>query len=210
MNLYPLILAVIILLALINLSTLSWVVWLQRRLREKDKAAAAIGRQLKVSRLALGPKWDDMLEQVEESAKQAAIESVGDISTIFRQDLATSSLKINQQLEERASGLVEQELARYQETLGELGNSTTKAIGKIQDVLDRQRQALETNLESEIKAKQESLMAEFDKRIAEVVSNYLIESLGTGIDLGAQSKYLFNTLDAHKAELKQEIMGAAK
>lgn len=206
-NMYALILLVIVLLAILNLATLSWVVWLQRLLRQREKAAAAIGHQVKVSRLALGPKWDEMLAQVQESAKQAALESVSDVASIFNQDLATTSLKINQQLEESAKGLIKTELAKYLETFATLRESTNTALGQIQATIDHQREALESNLETETKAQKDKIMDQFETRIGEVVSNYLVESLGSGIDLGSQSQYLFKVLDEHKTELKQEILG---
>jgi hypothetical protein len=206
-NLYYTILAVIVVLTLVNLGTLAWVVWLQRLLREKDKAAAAIGRQVKASKLALGPKWDDMLLQVEESAKQAAVESVEEVTAVFNRDLSTTSLKINQQLEEQAGKLIQTELDKYQETFDSLRQSTSTMVGQFQEAIEKQRQELQTRLDVEMKTEKAKLMERFDKHLSAVVSSYLVEALGTEVDLGAQSKYLFRMLEDNKAALKQEILG---
>jgi hypothetical protein len=206
-NLYYTILAVIVVLTLVNLGTLAWVVWLQRLLREKDKAAAAIGRQVKASKLALGPKWDDMLLQVEESAKQAAVESVEEVTAVFNRDLSTTSLKINQQLEEQAGKLIQAELDKYQETFDSLRQSTSTMVGQFQEAIEKQRQELQTRLDVEMKTEKAKLMERFDKHLSAVVSSYLVEALGTEVDLGAQSKYLFRMLEDNKAALKQEILG---
>jgi hypothetical protein len=40
----------------------------------------------------------------------------------------------------------------------------------------------------------------------DVVSSYIIESLGNRVDLGAQSAYIFDMLHEHKDEIKRDIL----
>jgi F0F1-type ATP synthase membrane subunit b/b' len=209
MKLYYIILVIIVTLALINLATLAWVVWLQKLLREKEKMTASIGRQLKVSKLAMGPKWDEMLAQVEQSARQAALDSVEEVSAVFNRDLATTSLKVNQQLEEQASTLIQSELTEYQETFADLRQTTTKIVSQFQDTIEQERQQLLARLADDAQDQKAEIVAKFEARMAEVIAAYLTEVLGNEVDLGAQSQYLFRMLEQHKAELKQEILGEA-
>ena len=43
------------------------------------------------------------------------------------------------------------------------------------------------------------------KKLAGAVTAFLIDTLGHNVDLGAQTKYLTETLEQHKAELVKEL-----
>lgn len=208
MNSYQLVLIVIGALALLNLATLAWVAWLQQRLKSRDQTLTAAvsevhGLEQKADKVAAA---EMELEKKGAASVASALEEVG---TVFSRDLATTTLKITQQMEAGASQLIEQELGQYRETLANLRESATAAFGQINDAIDKQKATLTADLEAEIQKQKETMIIKFEAKISDVVSAYLVESLGNDVDLGAQSQYLFKMLEEHKDELKKEIMGGA-
>ncbi len=49
-------------------------------------------------------------------------------------------------------------------------------------------------------------MDQFNTRLNDVVSSYLTECLGSQVDLGAQSTYIFAALEQHKADIKRDVL----
>ena len=101
-------------------------------------------------------------------------------------------------------------VGQYQLTLVKLREAAVKPLGEINDLAAQQLVKLNRQLETETRRHEENqsrLMAKFDVKLADVVSNYLTETLGNDVDLGAQGPYLFRMLEEHKSELKAELTG---
>ena len=77
----------------------------------------------------------------------------------------------------------------------------------MQTAVDSKRKDLEADLDAELVKRREALSARIDKKLGAAVAAYIVESLGKGTDLGAQRKFMLESLERHKADLKKEIEG---
>jgi hypothetical protein len=50
------------------------------------------------------------------------------------------------------------------------------------------------------------LADKFDAKIGDVVSSYISESLGSGVDLGAQMQFILTSLESHKDEIRKDLL----
>ncbi len=71
------------------------------------------------------------------------------------------------------------------------------------------RAEIEAKLEQEMQARREQFAAQLDTKLSDAVIAFLTQTLGTNVDLGAQTQYLREQLEAHKAELVQEMKDEA-
>ena len=76
-------------------------------------------------------------------------------------------------------------------------------------MVEEQRAGFNARVQEELKKHEARLIAQFDNKVSDVVSQYLTETLGNDVDLGAQGPYLFRMLSEHKDEIKQEIVNGA-
>ncbi|HSX48331.1 MAG TPA: hypothetical protein VLF41_02410 [Candidatus Nanoarchaeia archaeon] len=208
MSSYQLILIVIAALTLINLATLGWVALLQKKLRQDNQAVSSTQKDLnQLKQEAHNVMLAETLIELESSANQSIQGIFDKAAAEFTTSLQKASAQITEQMQTGASQLVQQELEQYKETLGNLREAASGALGQINDALEKQKATLTADLEVEVKKQQQVLIEKFENKISDVVSAYLVESLGNDVDLGAQSQYLFKMLEEHKGELKQEILG---
>ena len=99
-----------------------------------------------------------------------------------------------------------QEFEKYQVSFAALREETIKDFTKLQKELDDDRVRLTEELESLVAKDREARMDAFNTRLGDVVSSYIVETLDKGIDLGAQSSYIMRTLEAHKEDMKKDVL----
>lgn len=202
MNAYVVLLVIIVALALINFLTLFWVGSLQRKVRTPQPAVAS---KPSVASPAVNHKVDDAMAEAAAAAKTQLDQAIQQAAKTLSTDLSATSQKVNHELQELAEKYIRTELEEYHKTVLQFKDTATTSLADIQQTMDEQRQSLTAGLTTELKAERERLLAQFDNRLADVVSAYLIEALGNNADLGAQSQSLFAALEQHKEELKKDI-----
>ena len=80
-----------------------------------------------------------------------------------------------------------------------------------QQLLNQQQRALQLQAASDAEieriatVKQQQRLQQIDTNLDNIMTNFLLENLGSDIDLGAQLPHLLKTLDDNKEELKKEL-----
>jgi hypothetical protein len=64
-------------------------------------------------------------------------------------------------------------------------------------------------MEAELASEKKLLADKFDAKMGDVVASYISESLGSGVDLGAQMQFILQSLEAHKADIRKDLVGDA-
>lgn len=73
--------------------------------------------------------------------------------------------------------------------------------------LEKREASLNMELDAEVAKERALLIQQIDTKLGDAMASFLLNSLGTNVDLGAQGPYLMKLLEAHKDELKQEVAG---
>jgi DNA anti-recombination protein RmuC len=193
---YYLVLAIILILAAINVASLLWVVKLQKLLKEANSKPPAPAD-------VVTPDVVDRLRHDAEADLQSVLTKV---AAAFGQQLNATTARLNQHVEEMAEKVVQDELTKYQKTFDELRQAAIERLSQIQTTVEERRGQMEADLQAEVAAEKQRLLASFDAKIGDVLSAYIVEVLGDQVDLGAQSHYLLSMLDKHKEELKKAIL----
>jgi exonuclease VII large subunit len=124
-------------------------------------------------------------------------------------DLKSTSDRLSQQVENLTTRVIEEELGDYKKTLDEVRKVATETMEQIHQAVENQRLELHQSMESELAEERKRLVAQFDTRLGDIVSSYVAESLGGGVDLGSQLQYITQTLESNKDELKKDLLGGA-
>lgn len=143
-----------------------------------------------------------LLEQTEQKYQAALSQASGQ----FDQDLATTSQTINGQILRFSTELLATELDEYRQGLVKAREDAIANMGKVNDEIEKQRQALLDAAAGEVGQEKQRLVQLIDTKLNDAVGAFLIETLKHNVDIGAQSAYLSQMLEEHKEELKQEVM----
>jgi len=194
-------LAGLILMACISFASLAWASFLDGKYRNrpspKHYAVHVEGVNVFSEEDIAAAK-----EEAQAGFRKALTDSVGAIEPA----LSSSISNISEKAEEMAKITLSQEFEKYQSSFAALREETIKEFGELQKQIDARRDQLVIDMEAQFKKQQAERMDAFNTRIADVVSSYLVEALDKGVDLGAQSKYIIHTLEAHKEDIKKDVL----
>lgn len=185
----------------INAASLAWAMRLNRELRSRPSPKVY---EVKVD---AGKVMADIdMTTVEELAKQQLGKVANEAGIRFKESLNNAVDNLSVKISDMANNTLSGEFEKYQVSLQALRDQSIEEFSKLQKELDNRRTQLTEHLDKVIQTEGEKRLGALDTRMNDVVSSYLIESLGNQVDLGAQSAYIFETLEKHKDEIKKDIL----
>jgi predicted HicB family RNase H-like nuclease len=193
--------SLVVLLVLINLAALTWASFQDRKARAKP--------QPKIYEIHLeGTKvFSDVdLAEIQKAAKEQLHSAAEDAAQRLQKSLNNSVDQVAAYINDRLSTDLIAEFEKYQVSLGALRDQTIEQFSKIQSELDHRRLELIEHVDRQVAAEQEKRLAHFNERINDVVTSYITESLGSNVDLGAQTDYILQALEANKEQIKKDIL----
>lgn len=144
--------------------------------------------------------------ELEARLKAAYEAQIASSVQIFGEDLKATSGRLGEQVSRLTTTVIEEELTAYQQTLEEVRKSAAEAMDKIRAAVEQQRIELRQGMEADLAAERARQVERFNAKLGDVVSSYISESLGGGIDLGAQMQYILASLESHKDEITKDLL----
>jgi hypothetical protein len=149
-----------------------------------------------------GPTADEL----EAKLKIAYETKIGEATQTFGTDLQATSQRLSEQVSRLTTTVIEEELEAYQKTLEEVRKVATQAMDQIHQAVEHQRVELRQSMETELANEKKALVDKFDAKMGDVVASYISESLGSGVDLGAQMQFILTSLESHKDEIRKDLL----
>jgi hypothetical protein len=143
---------------------------------------------------------------LEAKLKVAYEAKIAEATATFGADLKATSGKLSEQVSRLTTTVIEEELEAYQKTLEEVRKVATQAMEQIHQAVEHQRVELRQGMEAELAAEKKLLADKFDAKMGDVVASYIAESLGSGVDLGAQMQFILTSLEAHKDDIRKDLL----
>ena len=145
-------------------------------------------------------------EELDRRLGEAYSAEIDRATKTFGTDLAATSTKLTEQVSRLTTTVIEEELEAYQKTLQEVREVAAQAMDQIHATVEKQRVELRHGMEAELAAEKQRLADKFDAKFGDVVSSYISESLGSGVDLGAQMQFILTNLEEHKEEIRKDLL----
>jgi hypothetical protein len=196
-----LVFASLLIMAAISAISLAWAFYLDGKLRNRPSP-----KNFEVHIEGTKIFSDEDMAAAGEEARAGLHQVVVKSSEMLQASLAATISGLNKKTEEMATITLSQEFEKYQASFAALREETIKEFNDLQKQLEQRRADLTVELEDLVAKDREERVDAFNARIGDVVSSYLVEALDKGVDLGAQSKYIIHTLEAHKDDIKKDIL----
>lgn len=142
---------------------------------------------------------------LEAKLKTAYEAKIVEATATFGEDLKGTSTRLSEQVSRLTTSVIEEELEAYQKTLEEVRHTAVEAMDKIRTAVEQQRVELRQGMEADLAVERDKLAAKFDTKMGDIVASYIAESLGGGVDLGAQMQFIMASLESHKDDLKKDL-----
>ena len=150
---------------------------------------------------------DEILTEHQQQLESQLTEQTHELDQEFQQIRASYAQKqvaLEAELAEKESVLMS-ELKQRETTLASHQAELAQDLVGRQQLFVTKQSELEQKLEAEMAKRRESYQAAIDTKLSDAVVSFLSDTLGQQVDLGAQTPYLLQQLEAHKEELKQEL-----
>jgi hypothetical protein len=144
--------------------------------------------------------------ELEAKLKAAYEAKIVEAVATFGTDLQGTSKRLSEQVSRLTTTVIEEELEAYQKTLEEVRKVATQAMEQIHQAVEHQRVELRQGMEAELAGEKKLLSDKFDAKMGDVVASYISESLGSGVDLGAQMQFILTSLEAHKEDIRKDLL----
>ncbi len=168
-----------------------------RRLRAHERELAGQPKPIKITE-PTAAELEAKLTAAYEAQIAASVQ-------VFGEDLKATSTRLGEQVSRLTTTVIEEELEEYQKTLEQVRATANEAMEKIRAAVDQQRLELKAGMEADLAAERQRLADKFNAKLGDVVSSYIAESLGGGVDLGAQMQYIISSLETHKDDIKKDL-----
>ena len=191
----------LIAMVIINGFSLIWAMKLNRELHSRPQPKVY---EVKVDARQVLADVD--MSDIEQLTKQQLHKVANEAGERFKESMDNAVDQLSVKISDMTNNSLSGEFEKYQVSLQALRDQSIQEFSKLQSELDTRRTQLTEHLDKIIQSEGEKRLGALDERMNDVVSSYLIESLGTQVDLGAQSAYIFEMLHKHKDEIKRDIL----
>lgn len=179
------------------------VVVVAQSLRLKKLQTQKVEADQKPKPLKISQPTEQELDLKLKSAYEAKITEA---TQTFGTDLTATSKRLSEQVSRLTTTVIEEELEAYQKTLEEVRKAATQAMDQIHQAVEHQRVELRQGMEAELESEKKVLADKFDAKMGDVVASYMSEALGSGVDLGSQMKFILQSLESHKEDIRKDLL----
>lgn len=134
---------------------------------------------------------------------------INENAMFLQQDLRLTTSQLNDFMKDEIKTVLKDEFATYEESIAAAKEQAVDAIQKTQTLIEEQRALITEQLKSQAAAEKEVVLARFEQNMGEIINHYIIESIGTEIDLSDQLDYIFSNLQDNKAAILEDIRNGA-
>jgi len=138
-------------------------------------------------------------DQIAASIQQAA--------ELFQKNLTVQALKINDELESLAGQRLRKQVEDFTAVLDGLTTTASASVAQLESLIDSRRKALEASMTTEVLDEKQRTIERFYGRLGDIVSSYIIQSLGNDIDLSGQLPFVVKVLEENKETIKRDLLG---
>jgi len=141
-------------------------------------------------------------QKAEADLAAAAAQSSDD----FHAMLDATMTELNTKAKDMITQTLSKEFEAYHNSLAKVRTQTLKEFTDIKKASDEQKKNLQDEFEAKVTAQEALRLDQFNQRLDDIVSSYIVESLEHNVDLGAQMKYIIASLESRKEDIKKDVL----
>ncbi len=130
---------------------------------------------------------------------------IGENAMFLQQDLRLTTSQLNEFMKTEITSKLKEEFAKYEESITDAKKLAVESIEKTNTAIDEQRHALSSELAEQVAEEKAHLISRFETDMARVVNHYVLEAIGSQIDLSDQLGFIIGELEANKKEIIKDI-----
>lgn len=196
---------ILVVIVAVNVIAITWVVLYIQHLRSTgyniDPEGMAQDEANKIF-------TDEFREELRNRGQLKLEKAINENAMFLKEDLQFTTTQLNEHMKQALTKALKEEFRAYREAIDDAKTNALDSIKKTHQSMEELRNTLEDELRSEVAKEKQARIERFESSMAAVLNKYIIETIGSEIDLTQQSDYIFNRLEEQKDEIKEDIKNA--
>lgn len=134
---------------------------------------------------------------------------IGENAMFLQQDLRLTTSQLNEYMKTEITKKLQDEFNKYEQSIMDAKQLAVESIQKTNAAIDEQRQAMSQQVQQEILAEKQQIIARFEQNMTDIVNHYVLAAVGNQIDLNDQLDYILADLEANKHAIIEDIQSGA-
>lgn len=130
---------------------------------------------------------------------------IGESAMFLQQDLRQTTSQLNDYMRAEVTRTLQQEFKKYEQSIVDAKQMALESIEKTITTIEQQRTFLEQQLQAETKAQKDKIIENFEKDMASIINHYVLQAIGTQIDLSDQLDYILREIESNKQAIVEDI-----
>lgn len=144
-------------------------------------------------------------EELRNKARLDFQKVINENAMFLQQDLRLTTSEINEYLKKEVSTKLQEEFTAYQQSIRDVQSAAVESINKTVVEAQQQQAALNEQIKNEVDAQKSQIIAHFEENMAEIVSHYVVKTVGQQIDLKDQLPYIIREMEGQKEDMKRDM-----
>jgi hypothetical protein len=145
-------------------------------------------------------------EELRNKARLDFQKVINENAMFLQQDLRLTTSEINEYLKKEVSGKLQEEFAAYQQSIKDVQQAAVDSIGSTVKAAEEQQVLLTKQIQQEVQARKVQMIESFEQQMTTVVNHYVVQILGEQVALKEQLPYIIRELEAHKEDIKKDML----
>jgi hypothetical protein len=152
---------------------------------------------------------DDFREELRNRGRLHFEKIIGESAMFLQQDLRQTTSQLNDYMRAEVTRTLQQEFKKYEQSIVDAKQIALESIEKTIQTIEQQRQFLEQQLQNQANVQKESMIQQFEKDMAGIINHYVLQAIGTQIDLSDQLDYILHEMEQNKQAIIEDIKRGA-
>ncbi len=152
---------------------------------------------------------DDFREELRNRGRLHFEKIISDNAMFLQHDLRLTTSQLNEYMKTEITRVLKEEFGKYEVSIESAKELALESITKTQQAIEEQRTLLQKELGERVAQEKVLIMERFENQMAEILNHYILEAIGSEIDLSDQLDYIFHNLEDNKQAILDDIKGGA-
>lgn len=148
---------------------------------------------------------DEFREELKNRGRLHFEQIINENAMFLKQDLQLTASQLNEFMQDSIKRVLKEEFAKYEESIDNAKQLAVESLEKTQKVMEEQRVQMSAQLSEEVATEKKRLIAKFDANLQQIMNYYLLEAVGSEIDLTDQLEFIFRQLEDNKQAILEDI-----
>jgi hypothetical protein len=151
---------------------------------------------------------DDFREELKNRGRLLFEKIINENAEFLQQDLRLTSSQLNDFMKKELTTKVHDELDKYEQSINDARDLAVDSIKKTSLALEEQRKTLGDQIQKQVEIERAQIIANFEEKLTDIVSHYIIAAIGNQISLDDQLEYILSDFEANKQAMIEDMKNA--